>query len=79
MTLLSTGIICSAVRNGIWRKNLKRVLVGSAGIEHVGGDMFESVPKGDAIMIKVRRDFFPINLENMERKRVPHKKRVFVF
>lgn len=25
-----------------------------AGVEHVGGDMFESVPKGDAIFMKVR-------------------------
>jgi len=24
-----------------------------AGVEHVGGDMFESVPKGDAIFMKV--------------------------
>lgn len=24
-----------------------------AGIEHVGGDMFESVPNGDAIFMKV--------------------------
>jgi hypothetical protein len=23
------------------------------GIEHVGGDMFESVPTGDAILLKV--------------------------
>jgi hypothetical protein len=24
-----------------------------AGVEHVGGDMFKSVPKGDAIFMKV--------------------------
>ena len=24
------------------------------GVEHVGGDMFVSVPKGDAIFMKVR-------------------------
>lgn len=24
-----------------------------AGVEHVGGDMFESVPKADAIFMKV--------------------------
>jgi hypothetical protein len=29
------------------------VLIGVAGVEHVGGDMFESVPKGDAIFMKV--------------------------
>jgi len=23
------------------------------GVEHVGGDMFESVPNGDAILVKV--------------------------
>lgn len=23
------------------------------GVEHIGGDMFESVPKGDAIFMKV--------------------------
>jgi hypothetical protein len=28
-------------------------LVSHAGVEHVGGDMFESVPKGDAIFLKV--------------------------
>ena len=31
------------------------------GVEHVGGDMFESVPKGDAIFMKVSEyeyDFF---------------------
>jgi len=26
------------------------------GIEHVEGDMFESVPKGDAILLKVSLD-----------------------
>ena len=25
----------------------------AAGVEHVGGDMFVSVPKGDAIFMKV--------------------------
>jgi hypothetical protein len=30
-----------------------------AGVEHVGGDMFESVPKGDAIFMKVSEyEFF---------------------
>jgi len=24
-----------------------------AGVEHIGGDMFESVPSGDAIFMKV--------------------------
>jgi hypothetical protein len=28
-------------------------LVSDSGVEHVGGDMFESVPKGDAIFLKV--------------------------
>jgi hypothetical protein len=28
----------------------------STGVEHVGGDMFESVPSGDAIFIKVLID-----------------------
>jgi len=32
--------------------NPKNYLV-LAGVEHVGGDMFESVPKGDAIFMKV--------------------------
>jgi hypothetical protein len=31
---------------------LKKLLI-FAGVEHVGGDMFESVPKGDAIFMKV--------------------------
>lgn len=26
----------------------------NVGVEHVGGDMFVSVPKGDAIFMKVR-------------------------
>jgi len=26
-----------------------------AGVEHVGGDMFENVPKGDALFMKVRK------------------------
>ena len=30
---------------------MKRIF--GAGVEHVGGDMFQNVPKGDAIMIKV--------------------------
>jgi hypothetical protein len=29
------------------------VLTYVAGVEHLGGDMFESVPKGDAIFLKV--------------------------
>lgn len=28
-----------------------------AGIEHVGGNMFEEVPKGNAIMLKVSAKF----------------------
>jgi hypothetical protein len=32
---------------------LKSKALFSAGIEHVGGDMYASVPKGDAIMMKV--------------------------
>lgn len=28
----------------------------SAGIEYVAGDMFESIPKGDAIFVKVSLD-----------------------
>ena len=32
-----------------WRAQL----IFDAGVEHVGGDMFQNVPKGDAIMIKV--------------------------
>ena len=28
-------------------------LASDAGVEHVGGDMFVSVPKGDAIFMKV--------------------------
>lgn len=29
------------------------MLIRVAGVEHVGGDMFGSVPKGDAIFMKV--------------------------
>lgn len=29
------------------------VYMSGAGVEHVGGDMFVSVPKGDAIFMKV--------------------------
>lgn len=29
------------------------VLINIAGVDHVGGDMFESVPQGDAIFMKV--------------------------
>lgn len=32
----------------------------NAGVEHVGGDMFASIPKGDAIFMKVR-----FNLPNL--------------
>lgn len=35
--------------NRKWRAQL----MFDAGVEHVGGDMFQAVPKGDAIMIKV--------------------------
>jgi len=28
-------------------------LILPEGVEHVGGDMFESVPSGDAILVKV--------------------------
>ncbi len=28
------------------------------GVEHIAGDMFESVPKGDAIFLNVRTHFF---------------------
>jgi hypothetical protein len=33
---------------------LKKLLI-FAGVEHVGGDMFESVPKADAIFMKVSK------------------------
>ena len=29
------------------------IKVNFAGVEHVGGDMFESVPQGDAIFLRV--------------------------
>jgi len=32
---------------------IKLTLILYEGIEHVGGDMFESVPNGDAILVKV--------------------------
>lgn len=28
-------------------------MINIAGVDHVGGDMFESVPQGDAIFMKV--------------------------
>jgi hypothetical protein len=31
----------------------REVLICVAGVEHVGGDMFRRVPKGDAIFMKV--------------------------
>ncbi len=37
---------------------LKDVLIYVAGVKHVAGDMFESVPKGDAIFLKVNFEFF---------------------
>lgn len=33
------------------------LLLSAKGVEHVGGDMFESVPKGDAIFMKVKLYF----------------------
>jgi len=33
---------------------LKGVLIYLAGVKHVAGDMFKSVPKGDAIFLKVK-------------------------
>jgi len=32
------------------------------GIEHVGGSMFENIPQGDAIMLKVCIYYFLINI-----------------
>ncbi len=36
----------------VWFLNDEHVIF-YAGIEHVGGDMFHNIPKGDAIMLKV--------------------------
>ncbi|KAK4391104.1 Caffeic acid 3-O-methyltransferase [Sesamum angolense] len=36
------------------------------GIEHIGGDMFVEVPKGDAILLKQIPTSFIINLEGLE-------------
>jgi hypothetical protein len=32
----------------------------AAGVDHVGGDMFVSVPKGDAIFMKVGSNLYEI-------------------
>lgn len=34
------------------------ILLNFAGVTHVGGDMFESVPNGDAIFMKVNSRFY---------------------
>lgn len=34
-------------------EQLKRGFVGFAGVTHVGGDMFKSIPGADAIFMKV--------------------------
>lgn len=35
------------------------------GMQHVGGDMFQSVPKGDVIFMKVSKyNFFTISAKN---------------
>lgn len=36
---------------------LKGELIYLAGVKHVAGDMFESIPKGDAILLMVSFDF----------------------
>ena len=35
-------------------------IIAVAGVEHVGGDMFETVPTGDAILLKVRYEILHI-------------------
>ena len=36
----------------------KKVLTYATGVEHLGGDMFESIPIGDAIFMKVSFIFY---------------------
>ncbi|KAL6981916.1 Cathecol O-methyltransferase 1 [Sarracenia purpurea var. burkii] len=43
---LSLGVAADAEQQHSWGENF------DAGVEHVAGDMFESVPKGDAIFMK---------------------------
>lgn len=45
-------VVCPEEKRNSWKNRTDAFM--NAGIEHVVGDMFESVPKGDAIMIKVR-------------------------
>ena len=41
-----------------WVPRLKGELIYLAGVKHVAGDMFESIPKGDAILLMVSFDFW---------------------
>jgi len=50
--------------NHLARKSTKKSNAGiNAGVEHVGGDMFVSVPKGDAIFMKVRVNVSVLEVE----------------
>lgn len=31
-----------------------KIICDDVGVEHVGGDMFVNIPKGDAILLKVK-------------------------
>ncbi|KAL4284426.1 hypothetical protein GQ457_16G006110 [Hibiscus cannabinus] len=50
----------------------------TTGVEHVGGDMFESVPKGDAIFMKVRSDDHCVKLLKNCYNAIPEKGKVIV-
>lgn len=43
-----------------WEKWLTERFWFRVGVEHVGGDMFESVPEGDAIFMKVAFAFLAL-------------------
>lgn len=43
-----------------WEKWLTEMFWFRVGVEHVGGDMFKSVPEGDAIFMKVALAFLAL-------------------
>lgn len=45
-------------------QSLKTSYIDVAGVTHVGGDMFESVPDGDVLFLKVNSSFYINNLFN---------------